>query len=209
MRTGYNIYPYIRDKNIFASHKQTIHHRGKTDMITIMIGNSCDSNKNHWRKFDTSYFQNPIVWGWTTPPSSWCWRRWCRWSQRINREWLWQHIPSYPCSSQFVFYILSFSASSVRDRRGYLLYSILGQDYSVKRKFAAIGPTKGKLGHTMRSAFLAVLCWLFSTRCVARWLHLLMILDFTKNDVAKRLGPFDVRKVPESQKHTKTWKPIL
>jgi hypothetical protein len=24
--------------------------------------------------------------GWTTPSSSCCWRRWCRWSWRGNRE---------------------------------------------------------------------------------------------------------------------------
>jgi hypothetical protein len=30
-----------------------------------------------------------------------------------------------------------------------------------------------------------------------------------KNDVAKSLGPFDIQKVPESQKHAKTRKSAL
>jgi hypothetical protein len=42
------IYSYIKNINIFASHKSShkhkIHHRGNTNMVTIMIGNSYDSN---------------------------------------------------------------------------------------------------------------------------------------------------------------------
>jgi hypothetical protein len=48
----------------------------------------------HEREFDTSYFHNHIVQGWTTPSSSCCWRRWCRWSWRGNRERLQRWPPS-------------------------------------------------------------------------------------------------------------------
>jgi hypothetical protein len=38
------IYSYIMNINIFASHKNKIHHMGNTNMVTIMIGTSRDFN---------------------------------------------------------------------------------------------------------------------------------------------------------------------
>jgi hypothetical protein len=40
----------------------------------------------------------------------------------------------------------------------------------------------------------------FLPRCVPRWLLFLTVFYFPKNDVVESLGPFDVRKVPETQK---------
>jgi hypothetical protein len=59
----------------------------------------------------------PISKGWTTISLSCCWRRWCRWSQRGNRERLRQRIPSYPRSLQncmvcFMFFCRPLAKSS-------------------------------------------------------------------------------------------------
>jgi hypothetical protein len=43
----------------------------------------------------------------------------------------------------------------------------------------------------------------FGPHGVPRWLLLLQLLRFPKNDMAESLGPFDIWKVPKIQKHAK------
>jgi hypothetical protein len=62
-----------------------------------------------------------------------------------------------------------------------VLYIVgLGKDESVEPKFAVIGPTRWKMGPTMRPG--------------------------SQNDVTKILGPFDIPNVSQSKKHAKTSK---
>jgi hypothetical protein len=106
------IYSYIKNGNIFASHKSShkhkIHHRGNKNMAIVMIDSSCDSNLWSTRESLIQVtFTIPMSKGWTTPSSSCCWRRWCWRSRRGKWERLWQRLPSYPRSLQisFVYYV--------------------------------------------------------------------------------------------------------
>jgi hypothetical protein len=86
---------------------------------------------------------------------------------------------------------------------GVLFIVGLGQDGSVKPEFQQLDPQGARwapprgqlLGHCGRCSF--------APRVVPRWLLLLTVLYFLKNDVEKRLSLFDVWKVRQSQRHAK------
>jgi hypothetical protein len=84
--------------------------------------------------------------GWTTPSSSWCWRRWCRWSRRGNQEWLWKRLPILAVFRS-VWCIRCFSIT-FREiaKHGY----IVGQDGSVESKIASKQRTRRERGPTMQ-----------------------------------------------------------
>jgi hypothetical protein len=71
-------------------------------------------------------------------------------------------------------------------------------------KFAVIGPTRAKWGSTMWPASWPVWWALFVPRGIPCHHILLTVFHFQKNDVAKILDPFDIRRSLKVKKHAKT-----
>jgi hypothetical protein len=162
----------------------------------------------HEREFDTSYFHNPHVQGWTTPSSSWCWRRCCRCSRRATGSSFKSFSPTILAVFMSIWCILWFSVALLQNcQRGVYIVGFMSRRFCRVQDCIEARHEVGDGSHHVASRWVSIFPYLFSL--VAFLMSFLIDLFFSrsyisqKNDVAKSLCPFDVRKVPKTQKHAK------